>query len=369
MKTGLLESTRKYSPREGKDPLENFITEAFSWILNNYCDFSDFFLDQLEKRGLQSDGIKGKNCEWKTQVKIHDAKPDMVCVSTTNENKNMIIFEHKTWSGLSENQLQKYRDAFSQITDRDVKVVLITATRNQHEQKPDLALCWSDVYKLISDWIKENTDASFIFEDFIKLLRSEGMGPAAPVAHASIKYYLEAVELEKNIRDLIKRAGNELIKSFPELNLNYAAHWGRVGFEQSQDLWRPGIFVGILLDGTDHGTKPIDSAKGPDFCLILDFNEDLHNKYPSDPHYKEMVSNLAREVGKLNNGWQFYNHLDEVEKPNSWHPIHIRKPMLDVFAGTLNAEEQDKVFSNEAKALIKTVTDENYFQRLRADYN
>lgn len=367
MKTGLLESLRKYSPRERKDPLENFITEAFSWILNNYCDFSDFFLDQLKERGLQSDGMTGKNCEWKTQEKTHDVKPDMVCVSTTNEN--MIIFEHKTWSGLSENQLQKYRDVFSRITDGEVEVVLITATRNQHEQGPDVALCWSDIYELISDWIEKNTDASFIFEDFIKLLSSQGMGPPAPIAHASIKYYHEAKKLEKNIKDLIKRARNELVNSFPELNLNYNAKWGRVGLGQSEDLWRPGIFVGILLDGTDHCTKPIDSAKGPDFCLILSFNEDLHNEYPSNPHYMEMVSNLAREVGNLNNGWQFYNHLDEVERPNRWHPIHIRKSMLDVFAGTLNTEDQDKRFYDEANLLIKTVIHEDCFLRLTEDYN
>jgi len=43
----LLESLRKYRPREGKDPLENFITEAVSWILKNHADFSKYFLDYL----------------------------------------------------------------------------------------------------------------------------------------------------------------------------------------------------------------------------------------------------------------------------------------------------------------------------------
>ena len=46
METGLLESLRKYRPREGKDPLENFITEAFAWILNNYSDFAEFFINK-----------------------------------------------------------------------------------------------------------------------------------------------------------------------------------------------------------------------------------------------------------------------------------------------------------------------------------
>jgi hypothetical protein len=50
MATGLLESLRKYRPREGKDPLENFITEAFSWILNNHLYFSEFFLIEIMKK-------------------------------------------------------------------------------------------------------------------------------------------------------------------------------------------------------------------------------------------------------------------------------------------------------------------------------
>jgi len=37
---GLLESVRKYHPRKGTDPLENFITEAFAWMLNDCPEFA-----------------------------------------------------------------------------------------------------------------------------------------------------------------------------------------------------------------------------------------------------------------------------------------------------------------------------------------
>lgn len=43
MKTDLLTSLRKYKVTDKQDPIENFITEAFAWLLKNYDDFS-FFL-------------------------------------------------------------------------------------------------------------------------------------------------------------------------------------------------------------------------------------------------------------------------------------------------------------------------------------
>ncbi len=379
MKTGLLESLRKYRLRPEKDSLENFITEAFAWILKSYSDFSEYFLDWLMKKlNMQLPEIDKKDCEWTTQYNFDGVFPDMVCLS----NKNAIVFEHKTWSHLSKNQLQNYKD-YAAKNFVDSKVVLITVNRSQHFQNPDLALCWYEIYNLISGWLDRNTDASFIFTDFLNLLKSEGMGPAAPISHESIMYYYTTVNLKQNIAELIKRVEHEdwslyigegYKKFIPKggRGYEYSETSGRMGLNLLGEVesWRPGIFVGILLDGTDHCTKIMDLAKGPDFCLIFGFKEDLHDEYPSNKYYIEMVSNLSIKVASLNRGWQFYNHLDddEIKKRNKWHPIHIRKPMLDVFVGTSTVEEQAKRFYETANELIKIVTDEDCFWKLRDNY-
>ena len=49
METGLFDALRRYSPRDGNDPLENFTTESFAWLLNKYPEFGEFFLRHLEK--------------------------------------------------------------------------------------------------------------------------------------------------------------------------------------------------------------------------------------------------------------------------------------------------------------------------------
>lgn len=200
MATGLFEALRRYSPRENRDPLENFITEGFAWILNEDSDFEEFFLKYLEEKLNWS--IGNYDCEWLTQANFDGKYPDMVC--HLNCEDRAIIFEHKTLGrDLDEHQLANYKKYAKKNFD-DYRIVLITATSQQHEQDPDLALCWSDIYNLISDWEKSDNN-EFLIKDFQQLLKSVGLGPPAPISHTSIRYHYETKDLKKNINDLIAR--------------------------------------------------------------------------------------------------------------------------------------------------------------------
>ncbi|HHL18809.1 MAG TPA: hypothetical protein ENJ33_03660 [Thiothrix sp.] len=69
------------------------------------------------------------------------------------------------------------------------------------------------------------------------------------------------------------------------------------------------------------------------------------------------------------NGWNFYHHIedDNVEKKNYWHPIHIRKPMIDLFEGTITAEDQEKRFIEATKEIIPIIIKSKYYQNLKND--
>ena len=383
MATGLFEALRRYSLKENRDPLENFITEGFAWILNNYPEFGEFFLQNLEEK-LKERGrewrIGNYGCEWLTQENFDGKYPDMVC--HFNDENKAIIFEHKTWSRLHENQLVNYKEYAKRNFD-EYRIVLITATQQQHEQDPDFALCWSDIYNLISDWEKSD-NSELLFRDFQQLLKSEGLGPPAPISHTSIRYHYETKDLEKNISDLIRRVEGrekqkkewkELIKK--DYNLSNPSqrgkydYYGRIGLEllsldgPNPDLGPGGIFVGILVDGEDHKTEPINPVKGPDFCLIISFTGLLHDFYTGEENYKKLVEELSKKVEQLKDGWEFYNHLDDHNAPNKYHPFHIRKPMLDVFCGTESCEDQEDRFYEAARELIKLVAGEESFWALR----
>jgi hypothetical protein len=64
-KTNLLTALRKYRPRDNHDPLENFVTEAFAWLLINQPAFGRFYLGKVLHRLGQSDLSTGQVIEWK----------------------------------------------------------------------------------------------------------------------------------------------------------------------------------------------------------------------------------------------------------------------------------------------------------------
>lgn len=371
MEHNLLTSLRKYRPREGKDPLENFITEAFAWILKNDPDFSFYFINKISDK-LKLEKVNNEVLCWETQVNFNGVFPDMICKCGTTT----FIFEHKAWGNLHENQLDNYRN-YAKLKFEHHHLILITANSSQHCQNPDLALCWHDVYSYIEQWCTINEGKTlFIFHDFINLLQYENMGPPAPISHASIISYYSARFFRKSTIELINRILKSKKSKFnlsPPykflLNENKLDSWGRIGFS-ILETWRPGIFVGFLIDGEDHATTPILGDRSPDLSIILDFDKDLHGIYTINEIYKSLVSELSIKIKELDNGFELYNHFEdeEVEEKNLWHPIHIRKPMLEVFKGTTTAEEQEEKFIEHVNMILPIVIDSLNFQALRKQF-
>lgn len=50
MDDSLLVRLRSYRPREGRDSLEDFVTEAFCWLLRQSEEFSKYFLKEIIQR-------------------------------------------------------------------------------------------------------------------------------------------------------------------------------------------------------------------------------------------------------------------------------------------------------------------------------
>ena len=150
--------------------------------------------------------------------------------------------------------------------------------------------------------------------------------------------------------------------------------YGRLGFSahgsRDASTWTPGVFVGILMNGWDHCTKPMDPDLGPDACVILDVDQGLH---PISNHsqYQQLAADMAQL--QFPGTWQFYDHLnDEWVKaerygahggPNPWHPVHIRCPLAKVLAGAHTAGEKVTRFYEDAYKIVTTILDHPSLQR------
>ena len=381
MNDNLLVALSKYRPREGHTPLENFITESFAWFLRNNREFSSEFFRRFCNL---SDNAEIKSVD--TQVSLSGTYPDML----VQTQSGVFIFEHKTFTPLSPNQLGKYRE-LGNLKYSPVRIVLITGTKAQHEQNPDIALTWLDVYHFVNE-VATNLPSSTFLRDFSELLKEHGLGPQPALSHESMISYLPSKNFLPDLQSILwkvheaVRIGNisrilyvdepSGIDRNIKWNYNISRFWGRVGTEYLR-VWRPGIFVGCIVDNKDHANSYTDCSKGIDFCLILSFDQESVQDenigecyglidYEHDPIYRDLLLELQSSIEQLD-GYELYNHLVEQE-PNRWHPLYLRKPLSEVLKGCETQEEQVARLVRDSEKLVGFLVNSHSFQQLREKY-
>ena len=367
MENDLLISLRKYRPRETRNPSENFVTEAFAWLLKTNPSFSKHYIDYICTK--VNFHIDTKVAKWETQVNFGGYFPDLICEASGKA----LIFEHKLFSHLHANQLQNYKDYASNKYD-DYKLILLTANTTQHKQNPDLPLCWEDIHKLIEDWIKgnENSTNLLIFYNFLRLLEFEGLGPKAPISHESILYFFRGNHFLRNVINLMKDISQSNYDDFQHLipEKDYALtlrnQWGRTGLEL-HNSWTPCLFTGIISDTEGHKVDSILGLDSPDVVVMLCFDSPLHNLYEIDTDYLLFVEELRQKSKGLTDDWEVHFHFEDDTKvdKNKWHPIYIRKPFVKMMAGTKDFAEQKEIFINSVKEIIPYFTNSKHFQNMK----
>lgn len=384
VRDNLFTALRRYRTTPDRNPREDFITEAFAWLLRRHDQLGKAVLDHFAQGIRQPGWPADRAARWRTQVvfergpveRVGDAgeqrlrgRLDMVA----EVGEHAIVCEHKVWSSLSSGQLEAYRAAAKELWPRGHTLVLITANARQHQPGADLALTWADIYQLVARWLQSHAQSAELVEDFLGLLADEGLAPPAPVSHESILSFLPASTFEGSMLAVVRKVveadwrwladrvatrnvgGPYLRGSRPEGICD-----GRLGVDLLPG-WRPGIFLGVILDGTDHRVKPSEPLKGPDFSLVLSYTRDEgappRDLYLDSPEFKDLQRRLASDA----RGWDY---ADTREHP--WHPIHLRRPLLDVFRGTLDFDGQVEQFIACGREAIEVLLAGGELEALRA---
>ena len=341
--------------------IEDFITNAFCWILSNTA-FDACFLDYLSEEGLSMPALDRATLRWSSQTSFprgggkRPVRPDMTC----SDGERGLVFEHKAWHWLREGQLADYRN-HAPPPFKEAPVVLITAHPGQHQQEPNLKLCWYQIHELLGKWLRLQSDSHdpvvyFVVEDFQTLLEKRGLGPMDRLEQKAIESYFLVADFHENLKKMMWAVSGQ---EWPDSVERKVVHeWGRLGFqvrgESGGTGWDPGLFVGVLLDGKEFCTEPVDRNRGPDACVILDLEKDLHPA-AAIPAYQQLVTYLKSV--SFPDGWTFYDHAgdEKVRESNPHHPFHIRCPLVEVLAGARNAEEQICKFYNDTHRIVRLV--------------
>jgi PD-(D/E)XK nuclease superfamily len=219
----LFSALRKYPKSQELDPIENFITEGFAWLLRNKEVLAHDFVDYLSLKLPELTPLNHIVPQWTTQHTFPGGQIDMVA----DFGKFALIFEHKIWSYLHPEQLNNYRKYADKKPNwsQGFRLILITGSAKQHEQQPDLALTWSNIYNFLKHWVDTKSEDSLV-RDFINMLAEENLGPAAPVSYESIVSYLPAQSLIPNLKRITLRAA--------EADWRWVSE--RIGFKQDAPI-------------------------------------------------------------------------------------------------------------------------------------
>lgn len=379
MTGSLLVNVSKYASSHQKSPFENFITEAFAWLLRQ-DEGIRLALDELlqeKARELKCPLVSlAESKDFDTQVNFDGKFPDMLWSSSCSPFR--IIFEHKVWSELHEGQLHNYRQYAKKNYQDDFAIVLITAHAGQHRQNPDIALCWHEIAERIDNLSSEDNRQHWLRDEFIALLKSNGLGNKEPLNPLSLAYYHDVKAVDGLLYDIVRRNQNlvwpcqseDCTVSFqsPAVLRNARGRydeWGRIGLEfasgdEENDVsgWQPGIFCGFLIDAYDHNIYDI-MKKGPIAALIISVDKPLHKAVSPCEHYQQLINSL-----ELPSGWKFSDRNSiktDSKMANPWHPLFIYRDAECLFEGSNTFEQQNQIFAEQMVELQRTLLSNDSF--------
>lgn len=371
----LLINLRSYRPREGRDSLENFVTEVFRWLLDTIPAAGEAVVELINSRLINRVpfGIAGQSIHWQSQFSLGVDRPDMVA----RWSDSLIVFEHKVWSTSYAYQVAKYKKlASEQFPNHQVAVVLIVPTPGEFQNAADVCLCWYDVYRCIEGCVNSGgigeLEKNYINE-FLALLKYEGIGPPTPVSQAAIRYYPEASQLPNQLdelyRQLIHRPWVHGLSGY-SLETN-GSRWGRIGFYWSRTgsvlKWSPAIALCTVINGSDHCLTERMKSQPLKLQIIFSFSKEVHQEYRASNMYEAFKIHLQSLAGQT--GATFYDHLvDKSSKDiNFYHPLYLEWSLADILQGAETLDQQIENVLVRAQSVIDPVVMSQQLKDLQLD--
>lgn len=326
----------RYKQTEKMSPKENYLTEMLAWMIDSLPQFGQdyvLFLNSKCKEKLNFDANCPFTVSARTQVAVEDGFIDMVII--TDQNLGFIC-EHKVDSELSNNQIKKYYDCRAEIdSNLEFQTVLLTKSKGQHEQNPDIQIIWHDVYEFFSDPIRKesyNADEKIIIEQFLMYLTEVGMGKKNSISIKGVEYYSEAQKLEQSLKVLFNdlctdgdwesncNGINQFLTDYSPKHVEKLGE-GRIGIEFAS--WQPGLFAGVKLDNADHSLDSFDNT--PQLVVILDCMEGERSKH-QEKSWFQLIKQNAKSSSE--SGFQ----IQIGAKNNQYRLLVLYKPLTKVLS-------------------------------------
>lgn len=383
MTDSLLVALHTYRPTATRNPTEDYLTEAWAWLLRNVPGLWRVFEREL---------VEVARGERRAYAMLFDppaALPDDADPSSARTQEtapacrlDMVVdgpgggwlFEHKVWAAEGHHQLQRYRSWARKNWPDAHAVVYVTASPRQWYRDgaregagPHLQITWAFVERICADFVAASPAGGPIVEDFMALLKTQGLGRPPELSGAGLREYYAAQDVLPALRQIWRELEDRshwgwLYERLPPMGGpdRPFRRWargdlpreGRFGLD-FYEWWNPGIFLGALLDPTDHKVSTSNPELGPDLAVIVSYNqaegiEPSAAVFETSPEFTALRTRLAAESGR----WHFEDHLTARNR-NPWHPLHLRCPLSEVVDRARDADEQLELVLAEGTAMLE----------------
>ena len=374
----LLVNVSKYAASHQTSPIENFITEAFAWLLK-YDDavrktVNDLLILKSEQKSLVFHSLCHSD-DIETQVNFSGKYPDLLWNAV--DNAFCAIFEHKVWSELHINQLDNYRQYAQSHLNKPFVIVLITAHAGQHRQSPDIALCWHEIADVIGKLEPCDDKSMWLRNEFINLLKNNGLVNSTPINPLAVAYYNDVKNIDKQLYEMVQRSVEcpwplyhaDIPFHYPakhrsNRNSKIYEEWGRIGLEFASTIgdnnesgWLPGVFCGFMVDSHDHITDDL-LEHGPVAIFILSVDKSIQHRLKLSGCYDRLVEEISVALPE---GWQLSDRTTMGHRYNAWHPVMIYRNLTNFLAGANTADQQTSVYFEQMSELQKLFLDSSAF--------
>lgn len=302
----LFDALFSFHPRNDHNPKENFLTEAFAYLLRTDDGVRDRWLSTLLKRA-----VEGATASILTQRMEQDQAGDsLICdlwiSAQLGDGESVQIYcEHKWDSPCNNDQLQKYQRFAAR---EKAHLVFVGATSRQ---KSDAATClpedrcacftWEDVYRALEGLSPKST----LLQEFLEFMKGQGLSHGKPLTIEGMTAFLRAADFRKSLLNL----ANKLLASYPwdvvprRFHAKKYVHdaYGRVGIRFETKDWKPAITLGFLYDESDHRVTLVNRDNGID--LLLRIEASPNDTRSLNPHLRDVLdakrSALQKEAASV----------------------------------------------------------------------
>lgn len=362
MKPNLFSALFNYRPRDTITLGENFLTEAFAYILNTERDILKSFLEEI---GVAEDP---QSVEVHTQVKetISESdsvtpdisvRPDMKIVSG---GKDLALCEIKWDAPCDIEQLKRYQ---KKASESESKIVFIGANLKQiiearkQLRQDDKALSWGEIYHLIVKSYSKPQEKTDIPEQFADFLKEKGLVMKKIDLEVS-RAFRKAIGFKEILFSFINKYTGELDSSqeykqcsegqalkLPEDKgkVSEDVRYGRLAWES--DSWEPHLAIGFYCQKDSEDNDRMHSEDGIDLFLRIAV-PDFHSRKQLHEQFRDRIN--FRKEGKNNEekelSWEDFGKPDKHKDKNLIY--EVRMYLDDVIKDMEDSDNQYKAIAD-----------------------